>query len=208
MKLILTILPIVISMIALFISLINYLNSRPKLKVQLSRLDTVERLFLDDGQSITNDFGIIRINLTFINPSNIDIGIFQLAIVDDKGNIYDYLRSEQINKLVGAQLNAPLSEQKIISALQTNGEHIFVNVPSNSFELIPAHSFATTDLIVMDTRQIDSGMIMGKIAIKQDWLYRLTNKVTLGYFEEKEFQKFAFEFLAKEKSQSPSDNLN
>lgn len=202
------ILPILISLVALSISLINYLNSRPKLKVQLSRLDSVDRLFLDDGQSITNKFGIIKINLTFINPSNIDIGIFQLAVVDDKTSVYDYLRSEQINKIVGAQLNAPLNKQKVISALQTDGDLVFVNVPSNNFELIPAHSYATTDLIIMGTSKINSGMVMGKIAIKQDWLYKLTNKATFGYIEEKEFQKFAFEFLVKAEQQSPSDNLD
>lgn len=132
-----------IAIIALALSYSNYRKNN--LGIYLDPEDKSDWLLAilnDDGKSVINDRGIIRLNLRIINPSNTDTSFFDL-IVFDKNKQFQFYSNVQNN------IYNNLEGTKTISAIKSNKDLVQINLPDNSYGTLKAHSITVFDLIIM-----------------------------------------------------------
>lgn len=132
-----------IAIIALALSYSNYRKNNLGIYLDPEyKTDWLLAVLNDDGKSVFNNRGIIRLNLRIINPSNTDTSFFDL-IVFDKSKQFQFYRNVQNN------IYNNLEGTKTISAIKSNNELIHINIPDNSYGTLKAHSITVFDLIIM-----------------------------------------------------------
>ncbi|HHJ8525825.1 TPA: hypothetical protein ACQNPI_001695, partial [Streptococcus pyogenes] len=74
-----------IAIIALILSYLNYRKNNLGIYLDPEdKTDWLLAILLDDGKSIINEYGMLKLNLRIINPSNTDTSFFDLVVFDKK----------------------------------------------------------------------------------------------------------------------------
>lgn len=132
-----------IAIIALALSYSNYRKNNLGIYLDPEdKSDWLLAILLDDGKSIINENGILKLNLRIINPSNTDTSFFDLVVFDKN-------RTYQIYSKVQNNIYNDLEGTSTISALKANKDLVQINIPDNSYGTIKAHSITVFDLIIM-----------------------------------------------------------
>ena len=166
-----------IAIIALALSYLNYRKSN--LGIQLDpedKTDWLQAIFLDDGKSLRNECGMLKINLRIINPSNTDTSFFDLVVFDQN-------RQYQIYSKVQNNIYNDLDGSNTISALKANNDLIQINIPDNSYGTLKAHSITVFDLIIMSDDIKDEIMVAFKTTDRKKIFSRDRNVYTNSKYQ-------------------------
>lgn len=164
-----------ISITALVISLITLKRNSVKLDVTIpTQARWGLAIILNTGESIVNEFGLLRVQVTIINSSNIDLGYFDLSILDENTgdflNIYHQMQFTNMNEL---------ENREAISYLDTDGNSYGINLPNGTHGIIKAHSLTAIDIFVSPEKEVDKLFLMFKTTKRKSYF----KKYKHGYFK-------------------------
>ena len=148
-------------------------------------------LLSEDGRSIVNKQGLAYFDVTIINPSDIDVGYFDLRVFDEKSNKeFNFYKKEQISKLNNTQ-------KMIIHTALSQEEGYYINLPSGLTGVFKAHSVTTLSFVIVPAEDTENVDVIFKIARKRS----LFKKTKAGYV----FSKYESIFVSSslDKSSKP-----
>lgn len=117
---------------------------------------------LDDGRSIEDDRGLLPLTLWLINPSDHDIGYFDLRVTSENREVeyysdvqFTYLNNLKDTSVIGLLINEKIAETPVV---------ISASLPKNNFGVVPAHGFLSLDIVFPKHPQLSEGLILLKTA--------------------------------------------
>lgn len=164
---IVTIIPIVISIMAL---------QRTGGKVEIvsdSQPEWIRMLLLDSGQSIVNsEYGQLHLNFQAVNTFNQDMGFFDLAIIDvDTGEELSFNTKAQLTPFNGIDASKATSFQTF------DGEVLTASIPDGYAGVFKAHGLTSLDLFIHTERKTKRIEFTIKLAKKKfNWRYIWTKE--------------------------------
>lgn len=172
-----------IALVALVFSYLNYRRGNQQIElVPDTQAEWILSVVLDNGESIVNPNGMLKINIKIINPSNIDVNFFDL-IVFDKNREYQYYYRRQnniINDLTG---------RNAVAAVAPSGNIVLVEIPEADYGILKAHSMTRLSLIIQASEMTDKLFVAFKIA-KRKPFFKTTK---FGYINSP-YQSFSASF--------------
>lgn len=152
-----------IALVALSFSYLNYRRSNQQIElIPDSKAEWILSVLLDDGESIVNPNGMLKVNIKVINPSNTDIHFFDL-IVYDKNRRYQYYYRRQ-NNIIN-----DLANKDAVAVVSTNGDIILIEIPEADYGLLKAHSMTRLSLIVQGSKITDELFVAFKVAKRKSF---------------------------------------
>ncbi|HHJ7719940.1 TPA: hypothetical protein ACQNCG_001683, partial [Streptococcus pyogenes] len=159
-----------IAIIALILSYLNYRKNNLGIYLDPEdKTDWLLAILLDDGKSIINEYGMLKLNLRIINPSNTDTSFFDLVVFDKK-------RPHQIYFKIQNNIYNDLEGTNTISAIKANNDLVQINIPENSYGTLKAHSITVFDIIIMPEDIEDKIMISFKTTNRKKIFSRNHNR--------------------------------
>lgn len=166
-----------IAIISLIVSIYTVLKNSVKLDVNFeSKSRWIHALLLDDGRSITNDYGLIQTNIRIINTSNTDLSYFDLRVIDMKNNteitFYNEAQSHPYSEI---------KNSKVISFLNINNQSEssigMLSLPQADFGVIKAREVTSIDIVISSEQPLKDFFIVFKVTKRKS----IFKKVKVGY---------------------------
>lgn len=166
-----------IAIISLIVSIYTVLKNSVKLDVNFeSKSRWIHALLLDDGRSITNDYGLIQTNIRIINTSNTDLSYFDLRVIDMKNNteftFYNEAQSHPYSEI---------KNSKVISFLSLNNQSEssigMLSLPQADFGVIKAREVTSIDIVISSEQPLKDFFIVFKVTKRKS----IFKKVKVGY---------------------------
>lgn len=159
-----TILPIIISIIALVVSFWTLYKNRKTLTVEIrDKLECIEDkevfIYNSDVEAVSYGKGLF-VTIDIVNPSPSDIAFFELRAFDTKNN-------ENIFLLTKKTLHYTNKDKHIYRSFGEKGEKIFrLDIPEEDHGVIRSNSFTQFDLFIIPKDNTTELIISFKVAIK------------------------------------------
>ena len=140
-----SLIPIVLSIVALTMSIRTELKSRPSLSVDFEPDLFETPVIITPINTIENDNGIFGFYLKVVNPSNIDIAFFDLVVFEKGGNSEVF----QIHN----QLTLSGNEKMRLKYL-SEGAEAHLNAPISNYGIFAAHSYTRLEILFTPTNKL------------------------------------------------------
>jgi len=148
-----------IAISALIISSITLNRNKIKLDVDIEKnARWILAIRLDDGSSIINENGMLIVNIKVINPSNFDIGYFDLNVVDTKNN-------SELHPYQGSQFSTlnNINSNKASSYFGIDQNSYSLDLPTSNYGILKARSLTSIDIVVSPESEISEIYVLFKI---------------------------------------------
>lgn len=158
-----------IAISALIISSITLNRNKIKLDVDIERnARWILAIRLDDGSSIINENGMLIANIKIINPSNFDIGYFDLSIFDTKNN-------SELHPYRGAQFSDlnNISSNKASSYFGIDQNSYSLDLPVSNYGILKAKSLTSIDIVISPETEISEAYVLFKVTKRRSKFKKL-----------------------------------
>lgn len=136
-----------------------------------SKLKWIVMLLSEDGRSIVNNRGLAYFDVTIINPSNIDVGYFDLRVIDETSSEeFNFFKREQITRLNNTQ-------KMVIHTAVGQKDSYYLSLPSGQTGILKAHSVTTLSFVIVPNKETLRVNVVFKIARKKPFF----KKTKAGY---------------------------
>lgn len=140
-----SLIPIVLSVVALAMSIRTELKSRPSLNVDFEPDLFETPVIITPVNRIENDKGIFGFHLKVVNPSNIDVAFFDLVVFEKGGNSEVFQIHNQLTLL---------GNEKMPLRYLSEGLQAHLNAPISNYGVFTAHSYTRFEILFSPTDKL------------------------------------------------------